>query len=173
MKKHRPQQLDFFDQLSAGRLVADPRAPIVTTTLPAIARNIAKPLPAVHTQTASVRNRDNHHRQTVAKSGSARARVLACIVDSGAHGMTREEIAIATGLKVSSVCGRVAELLSPPDPTQRPSIGQNGSKLHGPTAGSGEQVILYSLDHLRFTETTPDTTAPQDAASVSDVSHGG
>ena len=40
-----------------------------------------------------------------------RERVMAEIVRCGWDGATREEIAVATGLRLASVCGRVNELL--------------------------------------------------------------
>src|SRR5574337_1033049 len=44
-----------------------------------------------------------------------RERVLEAVRAAGAWGLTRQEIAHATGIAINAVCGRVAELLHPAD----------------------------------------------------------
>lgn len=144
-------QLDFLDELAeaSGIPVRDPK---VLTTSATEQNSSGKNYPRVVDQhpagqTCSERNRDNEFRKTARRRLSARERVLECIRMQGAHGATREEIAELTGLKVSSVCGRVAELLKP-SPPERPQIKQNGTKRKGPHRGSGEQVVLYAVEVL-------------------------
>lgn len=68
------------------------------------------PSPVPHNGTATSKAAAKHLEQTGA-AGTQIARILAVVKASGARGLTREEIHIATGISVASVCGRVNTLL--------------------------------------------------------------
>lgn len=58
--------------------------------------------------------RDAYRRNRGAMSTQAK-QVLAAIQSAGGDGVTRQEIADSTGLKLSTVCGRVNDLLNAKD----------------------------------------------------------
>lgn len=99
----------------------------------------SKPSPsASRAVSVSHRNATYHRPGNVRRRMSVAEIVYQCIVDCGEHGATREEIARLTGLKLSSVCGRVSELLGEP----RPRVVQHGDKRPGPAPGSHSQTIV-------------------------------
>lgn len=51
--------------------------------------------------------------------------VLDAVAQSGASGLTRNEIAERLGIALSSVCGRVTELLESGDVFQQPGVKRN------------------------------------------------
>lgn len=115
---------------------------------PGPARSVVKPLPGP-SATAGERNRDRAYRMAEPRLGTSRARVLECIRSAGRRGVTREEISRSTGMKVSSVCGRVSELLSTRDRDGRPIqplIRSDGTKRRGPSPDSEDQVVLFDVD---------------------------
>jgi hypothetical protein len=77
---------------------------------------------------------------------SLRERVFAYILAQGFAGATIAEIAAATGIKESSVCGRVNELHDPDD--RKPRICNSGRK---PDSGNDAIVWWAFVDPVQTT----------------------
>jgi len=73
---------------------------------------------------------DSHSKLNASKQ---RESVLACIQSAGEQGMTRNEIAESLGIPLSSVCGRVNELLN----VERPIVYISATRR------SSRSVIIF------------------------------
>lgn len=87
--------------------------------------------------------RNESYQSILSDLPSSQAKVYQAVAERGERGATREEIAQLTGMKLSSVCGRVKELLDSAELNESPtprtgSSGKPNSVLvvnaeHGPT----------------------------------------
>lgn len=134
----KQQQLDFFDTLANSSLSRPTGRPVPIRSTP------ARPAAMRNSQTCSESNRNAAYRTSAPKRQTTKQMVLDYLIQCGERGATREEIEAATGLKQSSVCGRVASLLRPEDPLERPQAFQNGTKRMG--SSGVEQVVVYAVD---------------------------
>lgn len=74
-------------------------------------------------------------RAKVVNASAARQIILSAIEQSGANGMTRDELAVQLGLKIQTVCPRVHELLS----VDNPRVAVLGKEFRR----NGKSVLVY------------------------------
>ena len=109
-----PLQLSFFDAPPASYAAVPVRSHV---------RRVKSAHPApVQRERSTARHQAPHNGTTTSKQAadaltdsgiatSQYARVVACVRQSGAQGLTREEIAQQVGIRLSAVCGRVNEAI--------------------------------------------------------------
>ncbi|QEG40457.1 hypothetical protein [Roseimaritima ulvae] len=94
------------------------------------------------TRSSVVAGRANSARNFHAASGRRprqRERVYAFLLNRRSAGATREQIAEATGIKLSSVCGRVSELIESGDV-------QQAKEFYRETADHGKALICFASE---------------------------
>lgn len=84
--------------------------------------------------------RNESYHSLLADMPTARAKVFQAVADCGDRGATREEIAELTGMKLSSVCGRVKELLDAAEIDESPTPRTGSS-------GKPNSVVVVNTDH--------------------------
>jgi hypothetical protein len=97
----------------------------------------------------SVVNRNATHDEAKVRAPSDRERILR-LLQSETHfisGLTRDEIAVALGMQLATVCGRCRELLVDCDDGEQPAIYE--TVLRRPTRTGSSAVVLCARELRR------------------------
>lgn len=110
------------------------------------------------------RNRDEHYVEHQPKAATQRQLVFAHIAAAGAMGATRHEIAKTIRRPLSSVCGRVRELLDKGEIVE--------TKTKRQTDNGGSSVVLLASDFANSTTDEPKKAKPARVVSSSRTDDG-